>query len=129
MLPKKLKHKLDTRQKDNAFRQLGQTNSLIDFSSNDYLGFSKSQSIFDSAHHYLVANISTQNRAAESRLLSGNHSLYNDVEQQISKFHNSDSALIFNSGYDANLGFFSLVPQRNDIIYITNIAMPLFVMA
>lgn len=37
-------------------------------------------------------------------------------EDFISKFHQSESALIFNSGYDANVGFFSSIPQRNDII-------------
>ncbi|MEH6534838.1 MAG: pyridoxal phosphate-dependent aminotransferase family protein [Psychroserpens sp.] len=116
MLPKKLQNKLNTRKQDNAFRQLGQTNGLVDFSSNDYLGFSQSKSIFNQAHQYLLDNNLAQNGATGSRLLSGNHSLYENVEQQIKDFHNAESALIFNSGYDANLGFFSCVPQRNDII-------------
>jgi 8-amino-7-oxononanoate synthase len=116
MLPKKLQNKLDARKQDNAFRQLGTSNHLVDFSSNDYLGFSKSASIFNKAHQYLLDHNLAQNGATGSRLLSGNHKLYPDVEQQISTFHNTESALIFNSGYDANLGFFSCVPQRNDII-------------
>ena len=116
MLPKKLQNKLNSRIQDNALRNLGESNTLVDFSSNDYLGFSKSKTIFDNAHQYLLEHNLTQNGATGSRLLSGNHSLYNTVEQQVSKFHNSESALIFNSGYDANLGFFSCVPQRNDII-------------
>ncbi|MEM5563578.1 pyridoxal phosphate-dependent aminotransferase family protein [Psychroserpens sp. AS72] len=116
MLPKKLQNKLDKRQQDNAFRQLGTSNNLVDFSSNDYLGFSKSKTIFDNTHQYLLENNNTQNGATGSRLLSGNHKLFTQVEQQISDFHNSETALIFNSGYDANLGFFSCVPQRNDII-------------
>nr|WP_321221118.1 pyridoxal phosphate-dependent aminotransferase family protein [uncultured Psychroserpens sp.] len=116
MLPKKLQNKLDKRQQDNAFRQLGSSNNLVDFSSNDYLGFSKSTAIFENAHKYLLDNNLTKNGATGSRLLSGNNQLFNQVEQQISDFHNSETALIFNSGYDANLGFFSCVPQRNDII-------------
>lgn len=49
-------------------------------------------------------------------MLSGNHNLYQITEDFIANFHQSQSALIFNSGYDANVGFFSSVPQRNDII-------------
>ncbi|MFZ4679504.1 MAG: aminotransferase class I/II-fold pyridoxal phosphate-dependent enzyme, partial [Flavobacterium sp.] len=56
------------------------------------------------------------NGATGSRLLSGNHELYQETEQFIAEFHRAESALIFNSGYDANIGFFSAVPQRNDII-------------
>ena len=116
MLPKKLQHKLNSRTQDNAFRSLGESNTLVDFSSNDYLGFSISKAIFDSTSQYLETYNLKQNGATGSRLLSGNHSLYDNVEQQIRKFHNSENALIFNSGYDANLGFFSCVPQRNDSI-------------
>ena len=57
-----------------------------------------------------------QNGATGSRLLSGNHSIYKAIEEQIAHFHQSQSALIFNSGYDANLGFFSAVPQKGDFI-------------
>jgi len=48
--------------------------------------------------------------------LSGNHSLFKSTEDLIATFHNSEAALIFNSGYDANIGFFSSVPQRGDIV-------------
>ncbi|WCO01482.1 aminotransferase class I/II-fold pyridoxal phosphate-dependent enzyme [Psychroserpens ponticola] len=116
MLPKKLKNKLEIRLQENAFRQLGKSNHLIDFSSNDYLGFSKSATIFNTTNELLKTQNSEQNGATGSRLLSGNHKLYPFVEEHISTFHNSETALIFNSGYDANLGFFSCVPQRNDIV-------------
>lgn len=117
MLPEKLQNKLNTRIQDNTYRTLGEPNNIVDFSSNDYLGFSKSKTIFSNAHQYLLDHNITQNGATGSRLLSGNHKLYNEVEQQISKFHNEENTLIFNSGYNANLGFFSCVPQRNDIIF------------
>ncbi|MDG5490490.1 8-amino-7-oxononanoate synthase [Psychroserpens sp. SPM9] len=116
MLPKKLQHKLDTRKQENAFRQLGQPNTLTDFASNDYLGFSQSKELFDKTHAILKNCNKAQNGATGSRLLSGNHSLFQIVEQQISAFHNSETALVFNSGYDANLGVFSCVPQRHDIV-------------
>jgi len=49
-------------------------------------------------------------------LLSGNHAVYQEAENYISNYHQSESALLFNSGYDANVGFFGSVPQRNDVI-------------
>ncbi|MEW4923286.1 pyridoxal phosphate-dependent aminotransferase family protein [Algibacter sp. 2305UL17-15] len=116
MFPKKLQQKLEERKANNALRQLGTQNNLVDFSSNDYLGFSKKKTIFNSAHEFLKECDITNNGATGSRLLSGNHKLYNIVEDILANFHNSESALVFNSGYDANIGFFSSVPQRGDII-------------
>jgi 8-amino-7-oxononanoate synthase len=116
MFPKKLQQKLDERKANNALRQLRTQSSLIDFSSNDYLGFSKNESIFENSHAFLVGHNILQNGATGSRLLSGNHRLYNIVEDVLSNFHNSEASIIYNSGYDANIGFFSSIPQRGDII-------------
>jgi len=115
-LPNILKVKLESRVQNNALRQLPLGNNLIDFSSNDYLGFSKSAVIFNTTHQYLVDNGCIQNGATGSRLLSGNHNLYDVTEDFIAQFHQSESVLIFNSGYDANVGFFSAVPQKGDLI-------------
>ena len=115
-LPEILSNKLALRLQNNALRQLPKATNLIDFASNDYLGFSNSQSIFEETHQYLVANNQIQNGATGSRLLSGNHSVYQEAERLITQFHQSPAALIFNSGYDANVGFFSAVPQKGDLI-------------
>jgi len=115
-LPENLNQKLEARKQNNALRKLPSFNNLVDFSSNDYIGFSKSETIFKLAHHYLIENEIIQNGATGSRLISGNHSLYQIAESFIAEFHDSETALIFNSGYDANVGFFSAVPQRNDVI-------------
>lgn len=115
-LPTALSNKLALREQSNALRKLPEASHRIDFASNDYLGFSISEALFDSVHSFLIENKYKINGATGSRLISGNHSLYPHAEQYIANFHQSESALIFNSGYDANLGFFSAVPQRNDII-------------
>jgi len=115
-VPKSLISKLEQREGNNSLRKLALPNHLIDFASNDYLGFSKSETIFNETHSYLIDNSILQNGATGSRLLSGNHSVYKEAENYIAKFHQVESALIFNSGYDANVGFFGAVPQRNDII-------------
>ena len=114
--PKKLQQKITQRVTQNSLRRLGKENLLIDFSSNDYLGFAKSEIIFNKTHQYLINNNFKINGATGSRLLSGNHKLYTTAEKQLAKLHNTEAALIFNSGYDANVGFFSSVPQRGDII-------------
>lgn len=115
-LPKSLSNKLEIRRQNNAFRQLSLTSNRIDFSSNDYISFSKSEMIFQETHDYLVSHKMMQNGATGSRLISGNHSVYIEAENFIAKFHQCESALIFNSGYDANVGFFSCVPQKDDLI-------------
>ena len=115
-LPQNLSEKLEIRKQNNALRQLPNTTSLTDFASNDYLGWSQSELIFDETHQLLLDRNIKNNGATGSRLLSGNHQLYTETEDFIARFHQSESALIFNSGYDANVGFFSSVPQRGDLI-------------
>jgi 8-amino-7-oxononanoate synthase len=115
-IPNALQQKLNLRTETNALRKLPVPTNGIDFSSNDYLGFAKNEDVFDATHQYLVDHKIKVNGATGSRLISGNHNLYTITEKYISEFHQSEAALIFNSGYDANVGFFSAVPQRNDII-------------
>lgn len=114
--PKNLSEKLEIRKQNNALRKLPIPNNLIDFASNDYIGFSKNKTIFEETHQYLIENICIQNGATGSRLLSGNHKVYQEAENFIAKFHQSETVLIFNSGYDANVGFFGSVPQKGDFI-------------
>ena len=81
----------------------------IDFCSNDYLGVVTNSLIkVDQSH--------SRTGSTGSRLLSGNYEKIENAEQKIAAFHDSEAALIFNSGYDANLGVLSCVPQRNDVI-------------
>jgi 8-amino-7-oxononanoate synthase len=115
-LPNQLSLKLATRKANNALRALPFGVDLVDFASNDYLGFSQSEFIFDAAHQLLLDSKIKNNGATGSRLLSGNHKLYQETETYLAEFHQSEAALIFNSGYDANLGFFSSVPQKGDLI-------------
>jgi 8-amino-7-oxononanoate synthase len=115
-LPEILSNKLAVRMQNNALRQLPKATDLVDFASNDYLGFSNSNTIFENTHRYLLEHNLKQNGATGSRLLSGNHSVYQATEDYIAQFHKAASALIFNSGYDANVGFFSAVPQKSDLI-------------
>ncbi|WDF63321.1 aminotransferase class I/II-fold pyridoxal phosphate-dependent enzyme [Flavobacterium sp. KACC 22763] len=114
--PENLNRKIESCKQENLFRKLPVFNNLVDFSSNDYIGFSKSETIYKHTHAYLLENEIFQNGATGSRLTTGNHSLYQIAESSIAQFHEAESALIFNSGYNANLGFFSAVLQENDVV-------------
>jgi len=116
-LPKKLKDKLAARIASNALRTLAQNDDGIDFSSNDYLGFARSEELYEQSHQFLKAQGLQVNGAGGSRLLSGNHPLYSVVEQELCTLYNSESAIVYNSGYSANIGLFSAVPQRGDLIF------------
>lgn len=114
--PLKLEKSLQLRKQHNSFRKLGSQGGLIDFFSNDYLGFAGREEIFEKAQRILQKYDLMKNGGTGSRLLSGNHELYTIAEEELKRFFHSEAALIFNSGYDANLGFFSSIPQRGDII-------------
>lgn len=120
-LPAHLRKKLAERKRNNAFRSLDAPAKAIDFSSNDYLGFSKASRIEERTKQ-LLKDYPLQNGATGSRLISGNHPLYGKTERFLKDFHEEEAALIFNSGFDANLGFFSSIPQRNDLIFYDEFA-------
>lgn len=103
------------RQEEDLFRTLPLYDKGIDFISNDYLGFSKlnllHQTVLQSYAEY--ANIKG---SGGSRLISGNSSFKQYTEHKIATFHKAEAALLFNSGYDANVGLLSSVPQKNDLV-------------
>ena len=106
-----LNKKLEERKLQNAFRHLRLPEGKIDFCSNDYLGIVKNNLLDRVINNDLLKTGSTG-----SRLLAGNYALIEEVENEIAAFHQSQTALIFNSGFDANLGVLSSVPQRGDTI-------------
>ena len=105
MLKDSLEIALEKRRKANAFRSLKASEGLVDFCSNDYLGFAKK-----------VGRVEEAVGSTGSRLISGHHSIHEEVEREIADFHEMEATLIFNSGYDANLSFFSTVPQKGDTV-------------
>ncbi len=117
LFPKKLQRKLSERAKNSSLRNLPEIENYIDFSSNNYLGFATNETIYANTFQYLLGKQISQNGSTGSRLISGNHPLYNELENYLASFHQVESALVFNSGYDANIGFFSAVPQRNDLVF------------
>lgn len=106
-----LDKKLLEREENHSLRSLSlKQEEMIDFCSNDYLGIVKNKLIEKS----LPAMLS--HGSTGSRLLSGNYKLIEETESQLAEFHEAEAGLIFNSGYDANTGLLSCVPQKEDTI-------------
>ncbi len=114
--PKKLLQKLEERNRNDSLRALPTSTNLVDFSSNDYLGMAKNKMVWGKAHELLAKRNIKHNGATGSRLLSGNYDLIEELESNLATFHQVETALLFNSGYDANVGLFSSVPQRGDLV-------------
>lgn len=108
--------KLAQRREQETFRSLKTAEGLVDFTSNDYLGFARSEELKRriSENEKKYAHLSVGSTG--SRLLSGNSKFSEEVENQIATFHNAESALLFNSGYDANIGLISSLGRNVDYI-------------
>lgn len=111
----RIQAELEKRRLEGLEREL-HLNELIDFSSNDYLGLARSEAL-----HKMVLSRAQELQApytgsTGSRLISGNSRLAEQVEEQLAKLFQGESALLFNSGYSANLGVLSSLPGRNDTI-------------
>jgi 8-amino-7-oxononanoate synthase len=109
---------LNRRQREGSLRRLQdlsrQTPAFIDFASNDYLGLAQ-----NAAHIEQVAQAAAawhRLGATGSRLLTGENWLAQTLETEIADFHASPAALLFNSGYDANIGWLPALARRGDVV-------------
>ena len=109
---------LNQRQRDDNLRTLKLPKDLIDFCSNDYLGFASSPVLKSFIQAELIAHSSEKIGSTGSRLLSGNSRYAEQLEDELALFFGSEASLLFNSGFDANLGLLQAVAQRNDTIIL-----------
>lgn len=86
----------------------------IDFSSNDYLGLSQHPRLKEAA---IKAIEELGAGSTASRLLSGDLELHHRLEEKIAEFKGREAALVFNSGYQANIGIISSLCARGDVIF------------
>ncbi len=88
---------------------------LLSFSCNDYLNFAQDARLADAA----MAAIRTHGvGAGASRLVTGNHPLYADLEARLARIKGTEAACVFGSGYLANLGIISALAGKNDLILV-----------
>jgi len=88
--------------------------SVVLLSSNDYLGLA--------GHEQLRASLARASRqratgAAASRLISGTQRVHRDAEARLAELTRSARALLFSSGYAANVGVLSSLPRAEDVIF------------
>ncbi len=108
---------LDLRLKklDEAFqRRVLKSRSGIDFSSNDYLGFSQDPVLQERVLRRLRGQ---PVGASGARLLRGHFELFETVEQNLARFSGQEAALILPSGYQANLALLSGVLTAEDWVF------------
>lgn len=112
-----LSERLNERKQQNFLRELQLPGDQIDFCSNDYLGIIRNR---------LLRNRPTglHTGSGGTRILSGNYRLIEEVEDRIAAFHDAAAAVIFSSGYDANIGVLASVPQKGDTLLFDELSHP-----
>lgn len=114
-----LEDRLLKRQKLGNLRALKIPPSLIDFSSNDYLGLARSPLLAMSVFQEWKMHLSPLNGLGStgSRLLTGNSLYAQELEEKIAKFHGYEAALLFSCGYMANIGLLTAVTNPESVIF------------
>ncbi len=109
---------LDKRKEQGIFRSLKNRTEGVDFYSNDYLGLARNKELQQLLLEKVQDNPALLSGSTGSRLISGNSITAAETEEFIAAQHQYDSALLFPSGYNANLALFSTLPGRQDTIII-----------
>ena len=90
---------------------------LVNTASNDYLGIGGNTGISEEFQEFLkTENFGTEYGACSSRLLTGNRPAYDIFENYLANAYSKEKALIFNSGYHANIGILPAISDKNDLI-------------
>lgn len=82
--------------------------------SNNYLGLTFDTRVIDGA---LKGTKQYGTGSGGSRLVSGTFPLFTELEKELAKFKNTEKALVFNTGYMANVGTISAIADKNTIIF------------
>ena len=95
--------------------------AVVNFASNDYLGLAGDPRLAEAA----IAAIQTYGTGSTgSRLLSGHRDLHRQLEQAIADWKGTEDAIVFSSGYLANIGTLSALLGRRDLIWLTSTITP-----
>ena len=121
------KNELEELKQNNTYRQIPNIQEkkdifvnidgkeLLNLSSNDYLNLSTKEEL---AREFIqsIEQSDFQFSSASARLLSGTSCIYRELETTLATLFNKDSALIFNTGYQCNLGVISTIARKGDLI-------------
>lgn len=88
---------------------------MLNLSSNDYLGLASDRKLREEFLQGLTAD-SFLPTSSSSRLLTGNFTIYEELEQTLARLFGTEAALVFNSGYHANTGILPAVSDAQTLI-------------
>jgi len=115
---KKFQEALNKRKEAGILRTLKPKSAGIDFYSNDYLGLAGNKELQAQLLQKVLENPALLSGSSGSRLISGNSHIVHETEHYIAQQHQYPAALLFPSGYSANLALFSMLPGRHDTIIV-----------
>lgn len=120
---------LENLQKKHSYRQIPEitekngeyviidNEKLLNLSSNDYLNISTNNDLVNEFLDKYNSNPHLKFSSASSRLLSGTTAVYKELEIILAQLFNKEAALIFNTGFQCNVGVLSTLARRGDIIF------------
>ena len=114
-----LRRVLDTTSRGLAGAAFRREKRLISFCCNDYLGLSQHPKVRKAAADAIMTFGAG---AGASRMVTGNHPLYATLEKSLSEIKRSDSAVVFGSGYLANLGVIPVFAGPEDLCLTDELA-------
>ena len=88
---------------------------LLNLSSNNYLSFADNKDLNEEFLDTVGADYSFG--SASSRLLTGTLPVYKELEELLADMYGKEGALLYNSGYHANVGISSALCQRGDVVF------------
>jgi 8-amino-7-oxononanoate synthase len=104
--------------RDGIFAERG-GRRLLSFSCNDYLNLSRHPAIIkaavEAAQRFGIG-------AGASRLVTGNHPLYDELESRLARLKGTEAACVFGSGYLANIGIIPALAGSGDLILVDELS-------
>lgn len=100
------------------------TTTLVDLSSNDYLGLARDRDLAKAHHRSELELLDNHqlNGSSGSRLLTGAAEAHDVLERWIAEFHGRESAVLFPSGYAANAGLAACVADASDALVLDELS-------
>ncbi len=116
-----LSDQLNTRESEGLLRSLQSLADMVDFCSNDYLGLSQNpelaENIAQDLRRWAEKGKALAHGATGSRLISGHSPIFDEFEKACAEMHRAEAALLFASGYDANVGLITALAGEGQVVF------------